>query len=89
MARHKLTKKELAERRARRHAKRETSTNFANDDQVLNFPQWCALNGFSEPTGKRVLASGDGPPVVWLSARRRGVRVGDNRRWQEARIRSA
>ena len=57
------------------------------DQKVLAIKQWCDLNSFSVPTGKRVIASGEGPPVVLLSARRLGVRVGDNRRWQESRIR--
>jgi hypothetical protein len=45
-------KKERAEQRAAIPA-------FQNDDQVYSFSQWCALNGFSEPTGKRVIARGE------------------------------
>ena len=89
MAPHKLTTKQRAERRAKQHADREALTQYTNDNQVLTIAQWCALNSFSVPAGKRVIASGEGPPVVLLSARRKGIRVGDNRRWQEARIRSA
>ena len=59
------------------------------DQKVLTIKQWCALNGFSVPTGNRVLARGDGPPTIQLSPRRKGIRVGDNRRWQESRVRSA
>jgi len=88
MAPKKLTKKRLAKQRAQQHVQREASTQYQNDDQVLTFKQWCALNSFSVPTGNRVLKRG-GPPVVYFSARRRGVRVGDNRKWQESRMRGA
>jgi hypothetical protein len=47
------------------------------DQKVLTIKQWCALNGFSVPTGNRI-----------LSLRRKGIRVGDNRRWQESNIRT-
>ena len=58
-----------------------------NDDQVLTFSQWCKLNALSERTGRRVLASGEGPVVTELSAARIGVTVGNNRAWQQARAR--
>jgi len=45
-------------------------------DPVLNFPQWCELNGFSEATGRRVIKRGEGPAVLQLSARRIGIRNG-------------
>jgi hypothetical protein len=57
------------------------------DQKVLTVAEWCELNGLSEPTGKRLLASGDGPSVIQLSKRRVGIRLGDNRRWQESRVR--
>jgi hypothetical protein len=59
-----------------------------HDEQVLSFHQWCALNGFSPRTGRRILASGDGPIVTQLSEKRIGITVGNNRRWQEARART-
>jgi hypothetical protein len=57
------------------------------DEAVLTFPEWCALNTLSERTGRRILASGDGPPVTELSSYRIGITVGDNRRWQASRKR--
>jgi hypothetical protein len=61
---------------------------FLNDDHcVLSFREWCALNGISARTGRRILASGDGPVVTQLSARRIGITIGNNRRWQESRAR--
>jgi predicted DNA-binding transcriptional regulator AlpA len=56
-----------------------------HDDRVLTIRQWCQLNSFSKSTGERMLKSGKGPKVTHLSTRRLGIRVGDNRRWQEAR----
>ena len=58
------------------------------DDQVLTIEEWAKLNRFSVRTGKNLIARGDGPRVIQLSARRIGIRVIDNRRWQEARARS-
>jgi hypothetical protein len=57
------------------------------DDQVLAFHEWCRLNRISERTGRRILASPDGPQTVQLSPRRVGVTVRANRDWQHARSR--
>jgi hypothetical protein len=31
--------------------------------------------------------TGDGPPVVWLSNNRKGIRESDNAAWQASRVR--
>ena len=54
-----------------------------NQFRVMSFAQWCALNGISPATGRRLLGSGRGPIVTRLSDRRIGITVGNNRRWQE------
>jgi hypothetical protein len=59
-----------------------------DDDKVLTFAQWCALNGIGKRTGRRILTSGCGPVVTQLSERRIGITVGNNRRWLESRARS-
>ena len=56
------------------------------DDRVLSFDDWCRLNKFSRSTGQRIVAAGQGPRFIQLSARRKGVTVGENRRWQESRL---
>jgi len=56
-----------------------------NDNQVLTFRQWAALNGISARTGRRILAAPGGPIVTRLSARRFGITVANNRRWQQSR----
>jgi hypothetical protein len=58
------------------------------DDKVLTFRQWCEINGLAERTGRRVLASGTGPTVTQVSAKRIGVTVRNNRAWQAARERT-
>jgi len=81
----KRRKRKLTDRRMER---RQLALTLGNqDDRVLTFIEWCALNGFSPRTGRRILASGDGPVVVQLAPHRMGIRVGDNRRWQESRAR--
>lgn len=57
----------------------------ADDDRVMTFAEWCLLNSFSQSTGQRLIASGHGPVFTQLSARRKGVTVGENRRWRKAR----
>jgi hypothetical protein len=57
-----------------------------DDDRMLTFGEWCQLNGFSPSTGQRLIAGGQGPVFVQLSARRKGVTVGENRRWQTSRL---
>jgi predicted DNA-binding transcriptional regulator AlpA len=59
----------------------------AHRDRVLNFRQWCQINGFSKATGHRLIKAGEGPPVLQLSARRIGIRESDNARWQAERVR--
>jgi hypothetical protein len=61
----------------------------ADDDQVLTFEEWCSTNNFSKSTGTRILRGPKTkrPKVMQLSARRIGIRRGDNRRWQESRVR--
>jgi hypothetical protein len=56
-------------------------------NRVLSFGQWCALNGFSKATGRRIVQRGEGPPVLQLSPRRIGIRESDNAAWQQARAR--
>jgi hypothetical protein len=69
----------------RRRIQRQLSLD---DDRVLTFNEWCALNGIGKRTGRRILTSGGGPVVTQLSERRIGITVGNNRRWQESRARS-
>jgi hypothetical protein len=61
---------------------------FLNPDQVLTFPQWCALNNLSERTGRRILAAGKGPVITELSPQRIGITVGNNKTWQASRARA-
>ena len=60
----------------------------ADRDYVMTFAQWCEINGISQPTGRRIFARGDGPPILQLSQRRIGIRMSDNLRWQESRVRT-
>ena len=74
-----------ADRRARQ---RERDLQAPNPYRVRSFYEWCELNGFSEATGRRILASGKGPKVLQLSARRIGIRDGDNLAWQNSLVRA-
>jgi hypothetical protein len=66
----------------------DTTEHLTADDlRVLTLREWAALNTLSFQTAKRLLADGRGPKTIQLSDRRVGIRVIDNRRWQEARTR--
>jgi hypothetical protein len=52
---------------------------ICDDDAVLSFPDWCALNKISRRTGQRILQSGTGPVVTELSAKRIGITRRANR----------
>ena len=56
-------------------------------DKLLSPREWCALCGISERTGRRIMALGEGPPIVRLSPQRYGIRVADNAKWQASRAR--
>lgn len=55
------------------------------DHRCLTFRQWCQLNGISERTGRRLIATGQGPIITRLSPRRIGISIANNKRWQAAR----
>jgi hypothetical protein len=57
------------------------------DDRCLTFREWCQLNGIGERTGRRILASGNGPTVTQLTDKRIGITVRANREWQASRAR--
>jgi hypothetical protein len=57
-------------RRKRRCAKQRRPSSLDQllsmllESQCLSFFEWCQLNRFSERTGRRILKSGRGSPVV-------------------------
>jgi hypothetical protein len=79
----------IAELGARPRKSAAQPSSLPDDHQVLTFKQWCETNNFSETTGWRILRGPKAkrPKVMQLSARRIGIRKGDNRRWQESRVR--
>jgi predicted DNA-binding transcriptional regulator AlpA len=64
-------------------------TDVPFKDRVLNFRQWCDLNGISKATGHRIIKRGEGPPILRLSIRRIGIKESDNAAWQASRTRGA
>jgi len=73
-----------AERRRRQSEHDRANTD---DHKVLNFKQWCELNGFSLSTGRRIISAGTGPIITQLSPRRIGITIANNRAWQGSRAR--
>jgi hypothetical protein len=58
-------------------------------DQILSFHEWCRLNRISVRTGRRIIASGEGPMVTQLSPNRFGITVANNAAWQRTRERAS
>lgn len=56
-----------------------------DDDEVLTFPQWIALNKISDRTGRRIIKAPGGPKITYLSKRRIGITRRHNRQWQASR----
>jgi hypothetical protein len=70
----------------RRARKKAAHAAFPEDDnRVMTVRAWAALNGFSLSTAERILGGpkSERPIITQLSAKRRGITVGNNRRWQE------
>jgi predicted DNA-binding transcriptional regulator AlpA len=59
-----------------------------NDARVLTFREWAKLNGISQRTAWRLIASGNGPVITQLSARRIGVTIAADRAWKASRDRA-
>jgi hypothetical protein len=74
-----------SERAAKRKRRLDALPAQLNDNMVLSFAEWCALNHIGERTGRRILASGNGPVTTHLSAKLVGITVRANRAWQASR----
>lgn len=70
----------------RRQRQREAS--HRTSQRILSFKAWCELNGFSEATGRRIIAAGK-VRVTQLSERRIGIGEDDNADYQAACARGA
>jgi hypothetical protein len=81
-----LSISEAERRRTQRQHALEQHHSIEND-KVLTFREWCALNAIGERTGRRIIKSPGGPIVTQLSERRIGIRISDNRAWQASRAR--
>ena len=60
----------------------------AHPNQILSFFDWCALNNISTRTGRRIIARGEGPPVIRMSKNRIGITNASNAAWQQSRERA-
>jgi predicted DNA-binding transcriptional regulator AlpA len=57
------------------------------DMRVMSRREWARLNGISWETARQLFKDGKGPRTIQMSPNRVGVRVRDNREWQEQRLR--
>jgi predicted DNA-binding transcriptional regulator AlpA len=58
-----------------------------DQDRVLTMAEWAKECSISPRTARELIATGQGPRVVELSANRLGIRVCDHREWLAERIR--
>ena len=73
---------------SQRHRRALALDALLSDSRVLTFAEWCQLNSVSKRTGRRILNGPNPPEVTMLSARRIGITIAANRRWQAARTRN-
>jgi predicted DNA-binding transcriptional regulator AlpA len=66
---------------------RERQRLPAQPDRVLTLRQFAEINSLGLRTAKRLIAAGDGPPILQLTSKRVGIRQSDAARWQAARVR--
>ena len=59
--------------------------NTKDLDQVTPLADWFRRVGLPSRSGRRLIASGEGPVITELTERRRGVRERDHIAWLEAR----
>jgi hypothetical protein len=71
----------------KKRASSDAPLSMLLDTQVMRFREWCRLNQFSPRTGRRILASGDGPAIVQLTDKIIGITVAADRAWKAARVR--
>jgi predicted DNA-binding transcriptional regulator AlpA len=64
-------------------SKSDLLENVPEDMRVLTLAETAAMICVSHISLKRMVAKGEGPPVVQLSRRRVGIMIGDARRWLE------
>jgi hypothetical protein len=61
------------------------SNDHIDLDRVTPLSDWFRRVGLPSRSGRRLIASGDGPVITELSERRKGVRERDHIAWLEAR----
>jgi hypothetical protein len=62
------------------------AVKIGDGNKVLPFRVWQEeFSGLSLGTAKRICAIGEGPPLIRLSPKRRGVRYSDHIAWIESR----
>jgi hypothetical protein len=54
-------------------------------DRVIPLTDWFRRIGLPTRSGRRLIASGQGPTITELTERRKGVRERDHIQWLEAR----
>jgi hypothetical protein len=62
-----------------------TSDNQPDLDRVTPLADWFRRVGLPSRSGRRLIASGEGPVITELTERRKGVRERDHIAWLEAR----
>jgi hypothetical protein len=82
----KKSKKPEAKRSHDRQTPRPAGPPIEHRDRVLTLQQWADVNNMSLATARRIIDRGEGPPVLLLSLRRKGIRESDNFRWQQSRV---
>ena len=73
----------------RRRAQSEKDRARPQPDYVRSVREWAQINGFSIATARRIIASGEGPPVLQLSNGAKASATSTTRRGRRAASRAA
>jgi hypothetical protein len=85
----KAERRRWAANAAAKHKRLRKQLLATDDEAMLTFYEWIALNGLSERQGRRILAEPGGPAVTWLTDRKIGISRAANRAWLQSRSRSS
>ena len=67
-------------------SKLKRQRRLAHVDRILTLDEFAELNSISPMTLYRSIRRGDGPKVIKVSLRRRGIRESDGAAWQAERV---
>jgi predicted DNA-binding protein (UPF0251 family) len=83
-----ITRFAMTLREAEKQRRQDERDRAVDDLRVLTISQAAEIIGISVWTLQRLIKAGKGPIITRISDRRRGINIGNIRRWQQSRERA-